>query len=82
MITKLWERVAGWLGLLGGLVLAALVLLQVGRRHGRAQAEQKQDEAEKDAWEKARAIENQTLSMSDGAIADELKRDWVRGRRQ
>ena len=32
MITKLWERMAGWLGLLGGLVLAGVVLLQVGRR--------------------------------------------------
>ncbi len=82
MITKLWERVAGWLGLLGGLVLAALALLQVGRRQGRRQAKQEQHEAEKDAWEKARAIENETSSMSDGAIADELKRDWVRGPRR
>lgn len=82
MFKALWEKVAGWLSLLGGLIIAALALLQVGRRQGRGQAKQEQYEAEKNAWEKARAIENETSSMSDGAISDELKRDWVRGPRR
>ncbi|MGJ8498497.1 hypothetical protein, partial [Glaesserella parasuis] len=68
-------------GLLGGLVLAALALLQVGRRQGKSQAKQEQHEADQSAREHARVIENETAAMSDTAITDELKRDWVRGPR-
>ena len=38
MIAALWKRIAGWLGLLGGLALAALALMQVGRRQGAERA--------------------------------------------
>jgi hypothetical protein len=46
LFKALWGKVAGWLGVLGGLALAALALLQVGRRQGRGQAEQKQIKAD------------------------------------
>ncbi|MFD4120894.1 hypothetical protein ACFWQD_06240 [Alcaligenes faecalis] len=72
-----------WPYLLGLLALAAgwLTAKRAGRQEGRREVRQEQLEAEQADWENARAIENETASMSDSAIADELKRDWVRGPR-
>lgn len=71
MITKIWERIAGWLGLLGGLAIAALTLLQVGRRQGRAQAEQKQEKADMAAVE---------VGRDSAETIERLEDDAVRGR--
>lgn len=68
MFKALWEKVAGWLGLLGGLALAALALLQVGRRQGRAQAEQKQTKADMAAVEVGRDAVETIERLDDAAV--------------
>lgn len=73
MITKLWERVAGWLGLLGGLALAALALLQVGRRQGREQAEQKQTKADMAAVEVSRDAAETIERLDDDAVRNRAR---------
>lgn len=73
MITKLWQRIAGWLGLLGGLILAALALLQVGRRQGRAQAEQKQTKADMAAVEVGRDAAETIERLDDDAVRDRAR---------
>ncbi len=73
MITKLWNRIAGWLGLLGGLVIAALALLQVGRRQGRAQAEQNQEKADMAAVEVGRDASETIERLDDGAVRDRAR---------
>jgi uncharacterized membrane-anchored protein YhcB (DUF1043 family) len=77
------ERIKGGL-LLVGLALAALAsVFYRGRATGR-QAE-RQERAEKineqaaQARQEVRDVQQETASMGDDAIADELKRDWVRG---
>lgn len=73
MIARLWQRVAGWLGLLGGLALAALALLQVGRRQGRAQAEQKQIKADMAAVEVGRDAAETIERLDDAAVRDHAR---------
>lgn len=74
MIARLWQRVAGWLGLLGGLALAALALLQVGRRQGRAQAEQKQIKADMAAVEVGRDAAETIERLDDDAVRDRARK--------
>ncbi|MFC3863704.1 hypothetical protein [Alcaligenes aquatilis] len=73
MITALWQRIAGWLGLLGGLIIAALALLQVGRRQGRAQAEQKQTKADMAAVEVGRDAAETIERLDDDAVRDRAR---------
>lgn len=74
MFKALWGKVAGWLGLLGGLALAALVLLQVGRRQGRAQAEQKQTKADMAAVEVGRDAAETIERLGDDAVRDRARK--------
>lgn len=74
MITTLWQRIAGWLGLLGGLILAALALLQVGRRQGRVQAEQKQTKADMAAVEVGRDAAETVERLGDDAVRDRARK--------
>ncbi len=74
MIAALWKRIAGWLGLLGGLVLAALALLQVGRRQGRAQAEQKQTKADMATVEVGRDAAETIERLDDDAVRDRARK--------
>ena len=73
MMAKLWSKIAGWLGLLGGLVIAGLALLQVGRRRGRAQAEQKQTKADMAAAEVGRDAAETIERMDDDAVRDRAR---------
>lgn len=73
MFKALWGKVAGWLGLLGGLVIATLALLQVGRRQGRAQAEQKQYEADLSAVEVGRDAAETIERLDDDAVRDHAR---------
>lgn len=74
MFKALWEKVAGWLGLLGGLALAALALLQVGRRQGRAQAEQKQTKADMATVEVGRDAAETIERLGDDAVRDRARK--------
>lgn len=74
MFKALWGKVAGWLGLLGGLALAALALLQVGRRQGRAQAEQKQTKADIAAVEVGRDAAETIERLDDDAVRDRARK--------
>lgn len=74
MIAKLWERIASWLSLLGGLVIAALALLQIGRRQGRAQAEQKQYQADMAAVEVGRDAAETIERLDDDAVRDRARK--------
>ncbi|QXX79026.1 hypothetical protein HC956_08350 [Alcaligenes faecalis] len=74
MFKALWNRVAGWLGLLSGLIIAALALLQVGRRQGRAQAEQKQYEADLSAGEVGRDAAETIERLGDDAVRDRARK--------
>ncbi|HRK84531.1 hypothetical protein [Alcaligenes sp. CHO6] len=78
MFKALFSKLAGWLGLLGGLALAALALLQVGRRQGRAQAEQKQTKADMAAVEVGRDAAETIERLDDDAVRD-LARQRMRG---
>ena len=79
MFKALWEKVTGWLGLLGGLILAALALLNVGRRQGRAHAEQKQTKADMAAVEVGRDAAETIERLGDNAVRDRA-RQRMRGR--
>lgn len=74
MFKALWGKVAGWFGLLGGLVLAGLALLHVGRRQGRAQAEQKQTKADMAAVEVGRDAAETIERLDDGAVRDRARK--------
>lgn len=74
MFKALWGKVAGWLGLLGGLALAGLALLQVGRRQGRAQAEQKQTKVDMAAVEVGRDAAETIERMGDDAVRDRARK--------
>ncbi len=74
MMAKLWSRVAGWLGLLGGLAIATLALLQVGRRQGRVQAEQKQTKADMAAVEVGRDAAETIERLDDDAVRDRARK--------
>ncbi|KVX06252.1 hypothetical protein ACVTTK_07730 [Alcaligenes nematophilus] len=73
MFKALWGKVAGWLGLLGGLSLAALALLQVGRRQGRAQAEQKQTKADLSAVEVGRDAAETIERLDNDAVRNRAR---------
>lgn len=73
MFKTLWGKVAGWLGLLGGMVLAGLALLQFGRRQGRAQAEQKQTKADMAAVEVSRDAAETIERLDDDAVRDHAR---------
>ncbi|KGP03168.1 hypothetical protein JT27_00405 [Alcaligenes faecalis] len=73
MFKALWGKVAGWLGLLGGLALAALALLQVGRRQGRAQAEHRQTKADMAAVEVGRDAAETIERLDDDAVRDRAR---------
>lgn len=73
MFKTLWGKVAGWLGLLGGVVLAGLALLQVGRRQGRAQAEQKQEKADMTAVEVSKNAAETIERLDDDAVRDRAR---------
>ncbi|QBH20681.1 hypothetical protein EYC51_14930 [Alcaligenes faecalis] len=74
MISKLWSRIAGWLGLLGGLIIAALALLQVGRRQGRTQAELKQEKADMAAVGVGRDAAETIERLGDDAVRDRARK--------
>ncbi|USP49377.1 hypothetical protein [Alcaligenes faecalis] len=74
MFKALWGKVAGWLGLLGGLILAALALLQVGRRQGRAQARQQQTKADMAAVEVGRDAAETIERLDDDAVRDRARK--------
>lgn len=74
MFKALWGKVASWLGLLGGLVLAALALLQIGRRQGRSQAEQKQTKADMAAVEVGREAAETIERLDDDAVRDRARK--------
>jgi uncharacterized membrane protein YdjX (TVP38/TMEM64 family) len=74
LFKALWGKVAGWLGVLGGLALAALALLQVGRRQGRAQAEQKQTKADMAAVEVGRDAAETIERLDDDAVRDRARK--------
>ncbi len=73
MFKAVWGKVAGWLGLLGGLVIAALALLQVGRRQGRERAEQKQETADMAAVEVGRDAAETIERLDDDAVRDRAR---------
>jgi len=73
LFKALWEKVAGWLGLLGGLILAALALLNVGRRQGRVQAKQKQTKADMAAVEVGRDAAETIERLDDDAVRDRAR---------
>jgi hypothetical protein len=77
------ERFKGVLLLIG---LAAATLVSVfyrGRATGRqAERQERSDQINEQAAkarQEVRDVQQETAGMDDGAIADELKRDWVRG---
>lgn len=74
MFKALWGKAAGWLGLLGGLALATLALLQVGRRQGRAQAGQKQIAADMAAVEVSRDAAETIELLGDDAVRDRARK--------
>ncbi|MGG5143873.1 hypothetical protein [Alcaligenes ammonioxydans] len=74
MFKALWGKVAGWLGLLGGLALVALALLQVGRRQGRAQEEQKQTKADIAAMEVGRDAAETIERLGGDAVRDRARK--------
>ncbi|CAB3714735.1 hypothetical protein CEY09_30660 [Achromobacter marplatensis] len=78
-----FERIKEWL-MLAGLALAALVsAFYRGRATGRqAERQERQDrinEQAAQARQEVRNVQLETARMDDDAIADELKRQWVRG---
>lgn len=73
MFKALFSKLAGWLGLLGGLVLAALALLHVGRRQGRAQARQQQTKADMAAVEVGRDAAETIERLDDNAVRDRAR---------
>lgn len=82
MLTWL-ERARGGL-LLIGLALAALVSVfyrgrAIGRRDERQERVEQINEQAAQARKEVRDVQLETAHMGDDAIADELKREWVRG---
>ncbi|QYJ20168.1 hypothetical protein KYT87_21180 [Achromobacter sp. ES-001] len=77
------ERFKGVL-LLIGLAAATLVSVFYRGRAGGRQAERQErsdqiNEQRAKAHQEARDVQQETAGMDDGAIADELKHEWVRG---
>ncbi len=77
------ERLKGVL-LLIGLAAAALVSVfyqgrATGRRAERQETSDQINEQAAKARQEVRDVQREPAGMDDGAIADELKRDWVRG---
>ncbi len=77
-----FERIKGWL-LLVGLALAALAsVFYRGRATGRqAERQERQDQINEQAAkarQEARNVENEVARMGDDAVSDRLKSGWVR----
>lgn len=77
------KRVQGWLMALA-LVLATLAgVFYRGRANGKAAERQERDAQLRRQASTARKevhdVQRETARLDDGAIADELKREWVRG---
>lgn len=77
------ERAKGGL-LLIGLALAALVSIfyrgrATGRQAERQERAEQLNEQAAQARQEVRDVRQETARMGDDAIADELKRDWLRG---
>lgn len=77
------KRVQGWLMVLA-IALATLVsVFYRGRANGKAAERQERDAQVRrqasTAREEVRDVQRETARLDDGAIADELKREWVRG---
>lgn len=83
---RVLKLLAGWKGyvvaLAGAVVVAALAFLN-GRRVGRdLERQERESEINKQAAkarQEVRDVQLETARMDDGAVADELERDWVRG---
>ncbi|CAB3680380.1 hypothetical protein [Achromobacter kerstersii] len=77
------ERFKGVLLLIGFAAAALVSVFYRGRATGRQAERQERSDQINEQWAKARQevrnVELETAQMDDGAIADELKRDWVRG---
>jgi uncharacterized protein HemX len=78
-----FERIRGWL-LLVGLALAALASVfyrgrATGRQTERQERQNQINEQAGKARQEARNVQLETDRLDDDAIADELERDWVRG---
>jgi hypothetical protein len=77
------KRVQGWLMVLA-LALATLAgVFYRGRANGKAAERQELDARLRmqasAARKEVRDVQRETARLDDGAIADELKREWVRG---
>ena len=79
-----------WLERFTGTAMAALAAIAVlllaylrGRSTGRSAEREQRDmrinRQADEARQEVRNVQDQTARMDDAAIADELKRDWVRG---
>lgn len=78
-----FERIRGWL-LLVGLALAAFASVfyrgrATGRQTERQERQNQINEQAGKARQEARNVQLETDRLDDDAIADELERDWVRG---
>jgi len=79
-----------WIERFTGMAMAALAAIAVlllaylrgrstGRRAEREQRDMQINRQADQARQEVRDVQDQTARMDDAAIADELKRDWVRG---
>lgn len=78
-----FERLKGALIALvvaGGVTLGAYLRgRSVGREAERRERAEKVNEQATQARQEVRDVQRETASMDDAGIADDLKRDWVRG---
>lgn len=73
---------AGAIAAGGAVILLAVAYLRgrgVGRTAERGERDARINRQADRARKEARDVQGQTARMDDAAIADELKRDWVRG---
>lgn len=79
---KWLTRVKGWLAGLGIFIGAVTLALLTGRRQGSRAKQQEQvaeaAQAQQEGVEARNDAKKEVDKLSDGAAADELKRDWMR----
>jgi hypothetical protein len=77
------ERFKGVVLLIGLMAATLVSVFYRGRAAGRqAERQERSDQINEQAAkarQEARDVQDETARMGDDAIADELKRDWVRG---